>query len=109
LSDHHTTDAFAYAIGPDPHFSDEMARALHRQREEMLARLLADVFSAEQLRAFVQPQRVNTPNPERIKAVARCRDLKRLRDGTTYEGERSNAQAAMARLMTKHGITEREI
>ena len=49
------------------------------------------------------------PNPERDKALATCRDLKRLRDGTTFEGERSNAQAAMDRLCAKHGIGEREI
>lgn len=54
--------------------------------------------------------REETPEEiERKKAVERCRDLKRLRDSTTYDGEKRNAQAAMDRLQVKHGIKDREI
>lgn len=50
------------------------------------------------------------PDPERIKAVVRCRSLKTLADHPTANlGERENARAAMARLKAKHGISDHEI
>ena len=82
---------------------DDFAEALRRLREDQIDKLYFDLFG--DLRAFKR----QPANPERAKALTRLRDLKRLRDGTTYAGERDNAQAAMDRLMAKHGITESEI
>ena len=48
-------------------------------------------------------------NPERDKALDKLRNLKRMRDGTTYEGERRNSQSAMDAIMKKHSIAEHEI
>lgn len=42
-------------------------------------------------------------------AVERYRDLARLRDGTEYEGERSNAAAALAKLCAAHPELEARI
>lgn len=59
---------------------------------------------------FRKPKEPTTPEEiERNKAIDKCRDLKRMRDGTTYAGERANAQAAMDRLQAKHGIRDSEI
>lgn len=82
---------------------------LTAKQVEFLARMLADLELHSFLRQPMPRTSTPPPSPERQKALGRLRDLKRLRDGTTYEGERSNAQAAMDRLMAKHGITDREI
>lgn len=51
-----------------------------------------------------------TPSsPERRKALTQLRAIKRLRDGTTYDGERNSAQARMDTIMHRHGIAEHEI
>jgi hypothetical protein len=49
------------------------------------------------------------PNPERTKALATCRQLKALRDGSTFPGEKRNAQDAMDKLQARHGIKDGEI
>ena len=50
------------------------------------------------------------PNPDRAKAVARCRSLKAMADHpTTNVGERDNARAALERLKAKHSIRDNEI
>lgn len=41
--------------------------------------------------------------------LARARSLQRMIAGTGYEGERANAQAALDRLMRKHGFLERDL
>lgn len=48
-------------------------------------------------------------NPERTAALAKCRKLKRLADGSTFPGERDNAKTMLASLMGRHSITEREL
>lgn len=49
-------------------------------------------------------------DPDRAKAVARCRRFKDIiARPTTNEGERDNARAALDRLRAKHGIAEAEL
>lgn len=68
--------------------------------------LYASVF-ADDFEALIAKYRVD---PSRAKALQTCRTLKDIATRpTTIEGERANAQAAMARLMAKHGIAESEI
>lgn len=67
----------------------------------------AYTLGARQPDMFRRPK--EEPNPERVKALNRCRDLKRLRDGTTYPGEKRNAQDAMDKLQARWGIKDREI
>lgn len=54
--------------------------------------------------AFVSPER-----PERQSALEQCRKIKRLRDSTTFEGERGAAQRRMDGIMAKHGIAAHEV
>lgn len=55
-------------------------------------------------------RRPKEPDPERKKAIERCRDLKRMIDNAAaYPGEKANAQAAMDRTKAKHGIADHEI
>lgn len=50
------------------------------------------------------------PDPERAKAIVRCRSLKTLADHpTANSGERSNAHSAIERLKAKHSIRDSEI
>lgn len=50
------------------------------------------------------------PDPERVKALARCRSLKTLAEHSTANpGEAANARAALDRLKERHSIKDSEI
>lgn len=46
---------------------------------------------------------------ERQAALDQCRKIKRLRDSTTFEGERAAAQRRMDGIMAKHAIAAHEV
>lgn len=113
--------------------SSPEAEALRKQRVQALAEALANSakfgrfmpgsahfmhhgFSDIPGAAFDgprQPDMFRQPkppaDPERLKALERCRDLKRLRDSSTFAGEKRNAQDAMDKLQARHGIKDSEI
>ena len=62
-------------------------------------------------REYIKNMRPSAPPPPRHdpRVMNQLLNLKRMRDGTTFDGERANAQAAMDRIMAKHGISEGEI
>lgn len=85
--------------------------------EEILRQFQAKMYgsaffgSGRQSDMFRQPAPPPQPaNPERAKALATCRNLKRLRDDkAAMPGEKANASTMLDRLMSKHSITEREL
>lgn len=98
---------------PNAHFIDidalsALAEQLQAGHEEQIARMLAGMFSREELESFLA-KAPPPPNADRQKALAQLRQLKRLADSTTFAGERLNALEAMGRIQAKHGITDREI
>lgn len=73
-----------------------------------LAELFSYMSRPEIIAALEEAMQPMTP--ERAVALKRCRSLKRLRDdAAATEGERTNAQAAMDRIMAKHGIAAGEL
>lgn len=55
------------------------------------------------------PQPTTPPEPHKAQAIDKCRKLSRLAASSTFEGERDNANRQRAKIMERHGITEREL
>lgn len=102
-------EALADALRLNPQFGRFMPGSYFYVRHGFGGSTPGSAFRSPSFLDRLQREADRQRNPERSKALATCRDLKRLRDGTTFDGERAAAQAALDRLMGKHGIGEGEI
>lgn len=87
---------------------DEGIKAGYRNHDDHWRDAFAYGFSASKGGRRVPPEDFHRSLRDPV-VMQRLRDLKAMRDGTEYEGERENAQSAMDRIMAKHGIDATEI